>query len=220
MDNLPSNSHGAKRDEIVASVDDKAEPKKIETVVTGNVVRRKKPLGKRFKELFIGGDTSSVGQYVLFEVIMPAVKDTISDVVTQAVERTLYGNGAPTRGGRRGAARPTGANGYVSYNRFSQNTPPSRREDPRDRVSRQARASHDFDEIVLDTRKEAEEVVDGLFNIISRYEQVTVADLYELCGISSAYTDQKWGWTDVRGAGITRVRNGYLLDLPKPEQLD
>ena len=59
-----------------------------------------------------------------------------------------------------------------------------------------------------------------LFTLIERYQSATVADLYELVGVQGSYTDDKWGWVDIRGAGITRVRNGYLLDLPRPQPLD
>ena len=87
-------------------------------------------------------------------------------------------------------------------------------------MSRRAKATHNFDEIILATRHEAEEVIDRLFDLISRYETATVADLYELVGEDRSYTDDKWGWTDIRGAGVQRVRNGYLLNLPRPEPLD
>jgi hypothetical protein len=72
----------------------------------------------------------------------------------------------------------------------------------------------------LATRVEAEEVIDRLFDVVSRYETATVADLYEMVGVTGNYTDDKWGWTDLRGASVQRVRNGYLLDLPRPEPLD
>lgn len=87
-------------------------------------------------------------------------------------------------------------------------------------MSRRARSNHDFDEIVLETRVEAEEVIDGLFALISQYETATVADLYELLGESGNFQDEKWGWMDMRGAGVSRIKNGYLLDLPRPEPLD
>lgn len=187
--------------------------KKIEQVVSGEVLRRKKPLGKRFTETFVGGDARSVASYVFLDVLIPAAKDMIADAMSMGVEKMLYGDVRSTS--RRGASRGQ-PSGYVSYNRFSTS---SRREEPRG-PSRRARATHDFDEIVLATRVEAEEVIDRLFDIVSRYEVATVKDLYELVGERSDYTDEKWGWADIRGAGVTRVRNGYLLDLPKPEPLD
>lgn len=211
MVDYPSNSRHPQRDEP-----DK--DKKIEPVVSGEVLRRKKPLGKRFAETFVGGDARSVGSYVFLDVLIPAAKDAIADAFTTGIERMLFGETRSST--RRGHARSSGPSGYVSYNRFSSSPgSPSRREEPRG-PSRRARASHDFDEIILATRVEAEEVIDRLFDLVSRYETATVADLYELVGVTANYTDDKWGWADIRGAGVTRVRNGYLLDLPKPEPLD
>lgn len=212
MENYPSNSHKTK-----APVEDTPEPKKIEAVVTGDVVRRKKPLGKRLVETFIGGDANSVFNYVVMDVLVPAAKDTISDAFSQGIERMLFGDvRSPSRRANRGGT--TGTNGYVSYNRMSQpSTRPSRNGLEEFRGSR--RSSHDFDDIILATRVEAEEVIDRLFDLVSQYEQVTVADLLELVGQTGSYTDQKWGWTDIRGAGVTKIRGGYLLDIPKPEAL-
>lgn len=209
---FPSNSRRQ-----TESTGNKPEPKKIEQIATGDVVRRKKPLGRRFSETFVGGDAKSAGAYVLFDVLLPAAKDMVADAMSMGVEKMLFGEARSTS--RRGGTRSS-TNSYVSYNRYAPTNPTTRREEPRANPSRRARASHDFDEIILATRVEAEEVVDRLFDLVSRYESATVSDLYELVGVAGTFTDEKWGWTDIRGAGVSRVRNGYLLDLPKPEPLD
>lgn len=87
-------------------------------------------------------------------------------------------------------------------------------------MSRRARASHDFQEIVLRTRAEADAVIDAMMDYMHKYEQVTLSDLYDLVGIQGTFADEKWGWRDLRGAGPTRINEGYLLDLPRPEPLD
>jgi hypothetical protein len=158
----------------------------------------------------------------MLDILVPAAKDAIADSTTAAVERKLFGQ---VRSGARRGARSVGsssATGHVNYNspfRSSSNSP-LRRQDPRE-VSKQARATHDFDEIILNNRADAEQVIDALFELISRFEQASVADLYELVGVTPSFVDPKWGWTDLRGAKVTRVRNGgYLLDLPKPDPLE
>lgn len=219
MEAFPSNSHKAKESEDV-----QPEPKKIEQVATGEVVRRKKPLGKRFAETFVGGDAKGVAAYVVFDVLVPAAKDMAADAVSQGIERMLFGEARSTS--RRTGARPgSGSNGYVSYNRFGSSGSSAKfnghdREEPSRGISRRGRASHDFDEIILATRIEAETVIERLFELIERYGIATVSDLYDLVGITGNYTDANWGWSDMRGADTTRVRNGYLLDLPKPEPVD
>lgn len=209
MDEFPSNSRERQRRQ-------NPEPpaqKKVERVVQGEVVRRKKPLGRRIAEVFVGGDAKSVWGYIAFDVLIPAAKDTFADAFSQGIERMLFGE---ARSYSRRTGRRPGGGGYVSYDRMSSR---DRRDESR-HVSRRARASHDFDEIILPTRVEAEEVIDRLFDLTAKYETATVSDLYDLVGVSGNYTDDKWGWVDLRGAGVTRVRNGYLLDLPRPEPLD
>jgi len=190
--------------------------KKIEKVIEGEVIRRKKPLGRRISETFVKGDAQSVGQYVMFEVLLPALKDTIADVTSQGVERMLFGEARSTS--RRTGRRP-GTNPYVQYDRFSSQNDRGRKQE-KEYPSRRARASHDFDEIILATRAEAEEVISRLFDLVSKYDTASVRDLYELVGAEARFTDDKWGWTDLRGSGVTRVRGGYLLDLPPTEPLD
>lgn len=211
---FPSNSKQNNEDKNPI---DKGTDKKVERVTSGEVVRRKKSLGKRFTETFMGGDAKNAVTYVFFDVLIPAAKDMITDAISQGTERLLFGEVRSGRSQSRG--RPTGPSGYVSYNRFTSNQSQRRNEETRS-VSRRSRASHDFDEIILATRVEAEEVIDRLFDLVSKYETATVADLYELVGVTGNYTDDKWGWNDIRGAGVSRVRNGYLLDLPRPEPLD
>lgn len=191
-------------------------PKKIEAVIESEVLRRRRPLGRRISETFGGGDARGVVQYVMLDVVAPALRDLVVDGVTQGMERLVFGD--VRSGARRAAGRPSGSSGYVSYNRFSQ--PNNRREEARPSISRRGRSMHDFDEIILATRAEGNEVIRRMDDLIQKYEQVTVSDLYQLVDIAPSFTDEKWGWTDIREARVERTRAGYLLDLPRPELLD
>lgn len=87
-------------------------------------------------------------------------------------------------------------------------------------LSRESRARGSFEELVIPTRAQADEVIDRMYEILSRYEVVTLADLYEMTGIQGSHTDNKWGWTQLRGVRVRPLRaGGYLLDLPEPEAL-
>lgn len=207
MDSYPSNSR--------ATSEEPPAEKKIESVVTGEVTRRKKPWGKRLSETLVGGDISDVSSYVVLQVLVPAAKDMISDALSQAVDRMLFGD-STSRTRSRSSSRPSGTNGYVSYNRMSQ----GRSAEPRsglNEFARRPRSSHDFDEIVVATRVEGEEVLNRMSDIIDQYEQATVADLLELVGISGNHVDHKWGWTDVSSFRLQKIRDGYLIDHAKPE---
>lgn len=207
---LPGNSNKSKSTE---------ERPEVQRVTTSDVIRRKKTLGKRIGEAFSGDDARSVGSYILMDVLIPATKDLIVDVVIQSVQRSLYGSSRPVRSG-------SSNGGHVPYNRYSNSRttsnapgrPPWGREEPR-RMSRQSKSNHNFDEIVIQSRIEAESIIDSLRLLIDKYEAATVTDFYKCVGITPDFTDNDWGWYDLSGAAVVRIREGYLVDLPGPEPL-
>jgi hypothetical protein len=202
---FPANNERAKRGP--------ANEKNVEQIVSSGATRRKRSLRKQFKDTFVAGDARTAMKYAMFEVLLPAARDMVVESMHQGMEKLIFGDSR-----RRGAIPPqAGPTGHISYNRYSGG---SRLGGPQRAISRAARGRHDFDEIILDQRSEAEEVIDRLFNLVSQYDSATVADLYELVGLSATHTDHKWGWTDLMGAGVSRIRGGYLLDLPEPEPLD
>lgn len=205
----PANSHKARN----GNTTETTERKKIDKVINGDAVKRKKGLGRKMAETFTGDDVHSVGTYILFDVIMPAAKTMVSDAVSQGIERMLFGDGARRTSSKSGV-------GHTSYNRmYNAGASRDNRSSDRPTASR-TRVDHEFDEVILETRGEAEEVMDLLMDLIQNYDVVTVSDLYDSVGISGSYTNDKWGWTNLKGAGIRRVRAGYLIDLPRPVALD
>lgn len=84
---------------------------------------------------------------------------------------------------------------------------------------RSVRASYDFDDVVFDTRGEADEVLSSMDELMDRYGVVSVADMYDLCGMTCNYTDNKYGWKSLARADISRVRDGYMIKLPKAEPI-
>jgi hypothetical protein len=209
MEEFPSNSQRVKRQAKA----EKPEEKKVEQVTTGSVSRRKKPLGRRFAEVFTGDDTKGVMEYVFMDVLIPAAKDMVADAVSQGVERKLFGE---VRSRGRSSIR-SGGGSWTPYNRPSSS--PLRNE-PRG-MSRQARATHNFDDLILENRVDADEVLASLDALIREYEVATVRDLYELVGETASFTDEKYGWVDLSGAGSRRSRGGgYVLILPRPELIN
>jgi hypothetical protein len=217
MESLPSNSHSKQREPS------REEPKKIEKVVQGEVVARKKPWNRRMKDTVFQNRADVVADHVFWDVLVPAAKNMIADGATSFIARMIFGeagNRARSTSIIKGMTTSIGSYGGMQqqtpYHRLgaqqSPNVPPG--------LSYQARATHDFKELLIPTRVEAEAVLDQLFNRIVEYNAVTVADFYELCGMTPSFTDDKYGWTDIRGAGILRAHGGFVLDLPRPVPLD
>ena len=206
-----SNSKSAKKNEEVQRV-------VPNVVVTGPVVERKKTLGRKFREQFAGDDAQTVGQYVLIDVILPAVKNLIFDMVTEGVKRSLFGGTRPNSVGN--STVMSGRTNYSSYSGGRQTSivapgsPASREMTP------QQRAMHDFSGVILATRGEAEEVIDVLANLIDEYGTATVNDFYTCIGQTSEFTAVKYGWKSLAQAQVRGVREGFLLELPRPIVLE
>ncbi len=206
MEQFPPNSRQAK--------ETARGPKKVERVTSAQVVRRRRPLGQQFKDTFISGSARMAAEYMVAEVIIPAIQDTMIDAFQGGIERLVRGEGRS----RRSSAPPPSAYGRVAYHQQSQTLPSAQ---PPRTMSRGGKARHDFGELVLQSRHEADDVLQRLFDIINQYETVSVADLYALCGIAPDHVDHKWGWTNLETAQIGRVRGGtgYILNLPAPQPL-
>lgn len=183
------------------------EPKEIKKVTTGKVSQKKDPVKK-----FLGGDLKDVGSYMANDVMIPAARNmamdmvgVVLDILKQGAERMLYGESMDDRRRSRLGGRPS----YISYGKASQGG--NMRV-----ITPRARQQFDFDEIVLENRTDAEEVLSQMNDLVDSYGVVHVSDLYDLVGITSQYTDRGWGWTDMRGSSVQATRNGYLINLPRP----
>lgn len=196
-DNLPDNSHKARNEKKTAS-----EEKRVDKVVHGKV-KTQKNNKRKLADLFISEDAGNVKNYIFLDVIIPAVKKAIYDLVVGALDMSLYG-------GRGGSGKRSTADrvSYRDYNSVS-------RRDTRSYESARTTSGYSYDDIVLETRGEAEAVLSRMDEIMEEYEIVRVADLYDLVGITGEHTDNKYGWTNIRNAKIVRVRDGWKIEMPR-----
>lgn len=180
--------------------------KKVEPVVTGEVVRRKRSPFAKFTHGFVAEDSGSVVQYVLEEVLLPAARTMVYDMFTQGLEKKLFGDSRPKNSGQRTA--------YTNYQSRSQVKPANVTS-----ISRQQRASHDFGDLIVGNRGEAEDVIEGLRDLINEYQVASVSDFYDLLNMTGEFTDNKWGWYDLRSASIRPVRGGYMFNMPRTQPI-
>jgi hypothetical protein len=209
MQDFPSNSQKAKATD--------APREKLEPVTSAKTRERKSGIGRKFKATFFNGSGREAIGYMVEEEVIPTVRDMFVNALQAGIERVVYGERTSARPRSRSSimSHPPG---HVPYDRISGSVS-SKPPQPRT-MSRQARARHDFQDLIIPTLQEANEVIDRLFDILSRDGEVTVAHLYELTGIRSEHTDYKFGWTSLRGARALGLRGqGFLLDLPEPETL-
>lgn len=201
MSEYKSNSHRSKNEN--------RDNKKVEKVVSGKARVKKKSGISKLKDNLISEDVDSVKSYAITDVLIPAAKKAISDIVTNGIDMILYGETRSKKG--------SNSISYVSYDRFSGRDSRSSRNSSSYRQS----SYYTYDDIVLDSRGEAEEVLRQMDAIIEEFDVVSVADLYDLVGISRNFTDQRYGWDNLSDARVERLRDGgYMLRMPRAKTID
>ena len=197
MENYKPNSHKSK-EENKALPDEREQ---LEKVIKGTAKTKKNEM-RKLRDVFISEDVKSVKSYILMDVLVPAIKDAIEDIVTNGIRMVLRGETS---------ARKSSSASKISYNRIYDSKINN------DRFARDSSPSirYSYNDIILESRGEAEDVITRMEEIIEEYGFVRVADLYDLVGVTGDYTDNKYGWTNIRSAEPVRVRNGYMLRLPR-----
>ena len=196
MPEYQSNSHRTK--ELAAQ--EKPAERRTEKVVTGGTKIRKRSTLTKMADAFLPGDVDDVKRYVLRDVLIPTIKRTISDVV----DMLLGVNTAPRSSSLAGTR--------VSYRSYY-----DARNDRRESTALRPRSTpYSYDDVVFDRYDDAAEVLLRMRELVSRFDAVSVADLFDMTGHAGNYTDNKYGWTDLSDARIERVSDGYIIRLPRP----
>lgn len=180
-----------------------AREKRVKTPVTTNVKVKKKSDRPKLSDIFIAEDVSSVGSHLFEDVLVPAIKKVVSDIVRDGIDMMLYGS---TQRNKKSSNVS-----YVSYNRMS-----DRRDEGRSYKDATSRNHmYNYNDITFYSRGEAEMVLTQLDEIIEAYGMARVADLYDAIQVTPDYTAYDYGWMNLSSAKVVNTRDGYKLDLPR-----
>lgn len=182
-------------------------------IVTGNVKIQEKHGLAKVASLFIAEDVSDIKSYIIMDILIPTIRDTIVDIITKGTEMVFCG--------KNGRTRKPSSGSRMSYERYYE---PSNNRRDYGRQNGAPSRNQEYQEIVFDTRGDAEMVLEQLRNYIVEYRVARVSDLYDFVEISSDnYTNCDYGWTDLSPskAYVYRSRDGgYMLQLPRALPVD
>ena len=172
---------------------------KQQKAIAGTARPVKKPFIKRFIDIFIAEDIPDLKEYILYERILPALKTGFLDTVHSTVD-IIFGNDSK----RRGNSSPSGSR--VSYTSYYD------KDKPQGSLSK-IRGPED---ILFDTRDDAEMALDALTECVSQFEQASIGDFYDIAGVTgNGYSDYNYGWRDLRSAYVLRRPDGYIISFPR-----
>lgn len=175
----------------------------------------RKPLGKRLASVLFASTPAEVKDYLLTEVVEPAAKDLLSDVVSMGIDKLIYGSASRGKSSNKGGnvVRSSLGTAYVDYSSSSKKPSATARD-------RAAGVSIYNDDIVFETYAEAEDTRQMLITILEEYQAVQIGKLYDHLKWPTQPMDFKYGWRNLSSAKVTRDRRGWVLVLPKVEYLD
>ena len=204
---FPSNSALSKNAE-------QPQKKRMEPIVDTPVVLKKKSFLERSKEAIFVDDTGSIGGYIVRDIIIPTIRDTIYNIVTNGLSMALYST-PNTKTKARG-----GTGTYVSYADYYNDravvTPVNKRIPPSDRY----RTQFNIRDIPVPSKDIGYQALDELSERMSMYGNASVQDLFDILRIGSApATMVNYGWTDISTASVDFIRGEWLLRMPKITQL-
>lgn len=190
-------------------------PKKEVSKVAAKAKIKKESFGQKFKKAFFGEDVENVGEYMLFDVGIPALKATISDMFSNGLEVLLFGE---SRGRRR---RDKDNTSYARIYRSGSSD--------RDRDDRSRRDSNNlsYRDIYFDTKKEANDFISEVLDYVTDYGRISIAVYISMAVDSSdmrirtTWDDDHKGWykEDLAGLQPIRTRDGWEIDIPRPVKI-
>lgn len=155
MEEYKPNSHKSKEEQK-----NLVPEKRVEKVISGTVKSKKKSEMQKFADVFISEDVNNVKSYIVMDVLVPAIKKAISDIVTNGIDMILYGE--------TGKSKKNSTASKVSYQKYYDSG-------KKDYTAPKSRTSYEYDELLFETRGDAESVLDAMNEIIAQYEVVSVA---------------------------------------------
>ena len=217
VDAYPNASYSSKH---VQQDKPKAKPKQEAIIKEGRVSTKKQSAWRKAKHRIFEQEGKELKDYVINDVLVPSIKDTISNIVSNGVDILLYGEARHVGQRKPGILGGNRFGNYVTYNSISSGRSASVVNRPGMVSASAVRNTLSLDDFIFQTRGEANDILDRMSTILTDYGIVTVADLYDMCGLKSEYTYNNYAWKDLSTAGVTLTKDGYLLSLPTPYALD
>lgn len=175
-------------------------------------------LAQKVKRAFIANEVGDVKSYALFDVVIPAAKRVIKDLIMNSIDMVFYGKPM-------GRERSRDRSPYYDYEytRYSRSSRDRDRDDDRRPSERQRSEGRpdvgirELDRIMFNEKEDAIDALGYLFDNIEEYGVATVADFLSNAGLNTNPIHNKWGWYDLRGSSVREDPDGgWYVDMPKP----
>lgn len=193
----PANSHRTKEEQNLVPTEER---RKVEPVTTGVAKPKKNGEFAKLANLFISQDAPKIKTWILHDVALPAFKKALMGSIDM-----LFNGGH--------------SSGYTPD--YSPNKPKIRYSQFSNEPNYQkatgtilAKDTVEYPDIEYPSRGAAERVLLQMREIHREFNNVNLAEVFELSKVDHPYTYVKYGWTSLNDAEIVRRGDGYFIKLP------
>lgn len=180
--------------------------KKVKAPVTSGAVPVSRPATRRLIDFLIAESPRAVSKRIASDVIVPRIKQGLEEALNGLIAGMFWGGSRPT--GLTASSMMRG--GGMNYNAISAGGSllQARQATEPKRVS--------YEDLVFPSQDAAEITLANLIELLNQYRVVAIGDLNDLVGNTSQPSDNAYGWTNLDGSRISKDRNGFRLELPRP----
>ncbi len=175
---------------------------------------KEKTFKQKIRDAFIAEEVHDIKDYVVFGVIIPAIKTTFRNLIVNSIDISLFGK---TQKGGQGGKQ--GGGSYISYDRAYQsgNSQPQQPTKSGNTID-----VRELDRIWFETKDDADEQIRLIRDIYDYNEGVlSVAEFLDAAQMKASPIHTKWGWIDISNASAEPYPDGsgWYVNLPRPRPL-
>ena len=190
-------------------------PEKLKPI-SDKVIKTKKhgPVSS-FSDVFFATTPEAARDHVVTNIFLPALKDLLFDMVSGYFSMFLFDRPWGYRG-RGISSRAADASVYNQAFSRGSNISRERVAAAVNKGGAPSMSKRMEDELIFDDMGTAQEYLDNFREALAMFGRLSIADVYDMCGLSHSYTDEKYGWLNLAQAQIRRVGDGqYTIVLPR-----
>lgn len=215
---------------------DKGKDQPEQPKAKGNIQLSKQSTWRRIKKAFIADEVTSIKDFAIFEVVVPAVKRTFRDLLVNSLDITLgYGKSSKSPY----QVQRNGGQTYIAYGSSGRYANDDGSDGQKNRKESPIIGPMELDRIKfcdvddfgnIDLRQSHESAIEALGYLMDMFEDgydcVTVAQFLsyvsnKVNGIHVSHIHSKWGWYSLQGSAVVECSDGsgYFIRFPKPVPL-
>lgn len=188
------------------------------------VILKKQTFGQKLKSTFVAADMHDVGEYILWDIVIPGIGRLINDAICSTSQRIFLGT-TQTPSNLNYSKGVTNVVPYSSISSASRAFPRGVVAETKPLPSPHNTQGFHLNEWGPISRPTAETILSQAVDYIDTYGRLSVNEYYAIAkeylefNFTINFTAQNWGWKNLATAQIINQAGGAVIKMPNPVYL-